>query len=230
MAGAFFVYNRETGRGNENLLIELKNISFVYSPGAPFEKRVFQDFNLAVSSGEVLLVTGDNGSGKTTLLQIIALVLKPTSGRILFDGEDAWKNPRRWRKKIGFSFQFPENQFFNLTVYDEITYASKNFGSTNLEKAYVNSMKLVKLDADYYRERIPYSLSGGEKRKIGIASIIAHDPEILVLDEPLVSLDFPSRKEIISFLEKWKAAGKAAVIATHKKEIFSHIADKVLSL
>ncbi len=212
------------------MLIELKNISFVYSPGAPFEKRVFKDFNLAVSSGEVLLVTGDNGSGKTTLLQIIALVLKPTSGRILFDGEDAWKNPRKWRKKIGFSFQFPENQFFSLTVYDEITYAPKNFGNSDLEKAYVNSMKLVKLDPDCYKKRIPYSLSGGEKRKVGIASIIAHDPEILVLDEPLVSLDLPSRKEIISFLEKWKTAGKGAIIATHKKELFSHIADKVLSL
>ncbi len=210
--------------------VELVDVGFTYSPGTPFERRVFEGLNFKIEPGKFVLITGRNGSGKTTLLQIIALVMKPTSGKVLIDGQDAWTSPRKWRRKIGFSFQFPENQFFSLSVFVEVVYAPKNFGIKSLEDSYQRAMALVGLEPGSYRNLIPYVLSGGEKRKVGIASIISHDPELLVLDEPMVSLDWPSRKEMLSFLEKWKASGKSAAVATHNTELFKKLADDILVL
>ena len=206
--------------------VEALNLGFSYDE----DIYVFKDLNFSVGDGELLLVVGDNGSGKTTLLQIVALLLKPTHGKVIFDGEDPWKDPNRWRKRIGFSFQFPENQFFNFTVFDEVVYSAKNFGLDGIERLYERSMAAFGMDPESYRNRLPFELSGGEKRKVGIASVVVHDPDLLILDEPLVSLDWPSRCEIKSFLKGWKDMGKTAVVATHYPDFFSSIADGVLRL
>ena len=210
--------------------IFLKDLSFVHSKGTPYETELNFKGELTVDEGELIVLTGKNGSGKTTLLQMIAILMKPHSGIILFDGKDPWEDPWKYRKEIGFSFQFPENQFFEMSVYEEVVFAPKNFGFENLTERYERSMRVVGLDPDEFRERIPFSLSGGEKRKVAIASIISHDPSILILDEPLVGLDVPSRREMIAFLKRWKEMGKSAIIATHKLSEFEEFADRVVRI
>ncbi len=207
--------------------IELVNVSHWYETSFG-DLEVLKNVNLVIEDGEFVVVVGDNGSGKSTFLQILALLIKPKEGKILYDGHDPWKEPKRWRKKIGFSFQFPENQFFSFTVYDEVIYSAKNFLGHVSDDLYTNAMKSVDLQPEEYRERSPFTLSGGEKRKVGIASIISHDPEVLLLDEPLVSLDWPSRCDIKEFLKNWKLKGKSAVIVSHYPEFFKGIYDRIL--
>ena len=208
----------------------LKDLSFVHSKGTPYETELNFKGELTVDEGEVVILTGKNGSGKTTFLQMVAILIKPRSGIILFDGEDPWRNPWKFRREIGFSFQFPENQFFEMSVYEEVVFAPKNFGFSDLEERYEEAMRIVGMDPDEFRDRIPFSLSGGEKRKIAVASIISHDPSLLILDEPLVGLDVPSRKEMIAFLKRWKEMGKSAIVATHKLKEFEKLADKVVRI
>ena len=210
--------------------IELINVSYTYSTNIDFGKKIIDDVNITVEEGKVLLVLGPNGCGKTTLLQIMALLLKPTSGKVLINGEDAWENPSKYRKNIGIAFQFPENQFFSLSVYEEVTFAPKNFGVKNLEEMYRKVMEMFELDPEEFRNRVPFTLSGGEKRKVGIASIISYDPEIIILDEPLVSLDWEGRFEMLKYIKKWKDMGKGFAIATHHEELFEGIADGALVL
>ncbi len=214
----------------KKLEIVLKDVEYVYSPKTHYEKRIKLDGELKVKSGEVVLITGKNGSGKTTLLQIAAVLLKPTSGLITIDGENPWKDPRNYRRKIGFSFQFPEDQFFEMNVFDEVVFAPKNYGLDNLEERYVKSMEIVGLDPDEYRDKVPFFLSGGEKRKVAIASIISHDPDVLILDEPLVGLDIPSREDMLKILSKWKNQGKSMLISTHRVKAFSSISDVVIDI
>ncbi len=210
--------------------IFLKDVEYIYSPKTQYEKRIRFDGELRVKSGEVVLITGKNGSGKTTILQVAAVLLKPTSGSIAIDGEDPWKNPRSYRRKIGFSFQFPEDQFFEMRVFDEVVFAPKNYNLDNLENRYRKSMEIVGLDPEEYRDMVPFLLSGGEKRKIAIASIISHDPDILILDEPLVGLDIPSREEVLKILSIWKKQGKGMLISTHRVKTFSSISDVVIDI
>jgi len=208
----------------------LKDVTYVHSPSTPFERKVKMSGKLTVESGKLVLLTGKNGSGKTTILQIAAVLLKPLSGEISIDGEDPWRDPWKFRRMIGFSFQFPENQFFEMRVFDEVVFAPKNFGLDDLEERYEKAMGIAGLDPKVYRDRLPFALSGGEKRKVAIASIISHDPEILILDEPLVGLDLPSRLEILDFLKSWKEMGKSALVATHRVEDFEKIADGIFDL
>ncbi len=210
------------------LEIFLKDVEYIYSPKTHYEKGIKLEGELKVESGKVVLITGKNGSGKTTILQIAAVLLKPTSGSIMINGENPWKNPWDYRRKIGFSFQFPEDQFFETRVFDEVVFAPKNYNLDDLEERYKRSLETVGLDPDEYKDKIPFLLSGGEKRKVAIASIISHDPEILILDEPLVGLDIPSRKEILNILSKWKEQGKGMLISTHKINIFSDISDEII--
>ncbi len=210
--------------------IELINVSYAYSINTDFEKKIIDNINITIESGKILLVLGPNGSGKTTLLQIMSLLLKPTSGKVIIDGEDAWKNPAKYRKRIGIAFQFPENQFFSLSVYDEVTFAPKNFGIENFEEMYKKVMEMFDLDPEEFRNRVPFTLSGGEKRKVGIASIVSYDPEIIILDEPFVSLDWEGRFEMLDYIRKWKEMGRGLVIATHHEELLEDIADDSLIL
>ncbi|MCD6450167.1 MAG: ABC transporter ATP-binding protein [Thermotogaceae bacterium] len=210
--------------------IELINVSYLYSTNTDFEKKVLDNINLTIENGRIFLVLGPNGSGKTTLLQILALLLRPTSGKILINGENAWKNPAKYRKDIGIAFQFPENQFFSLSVYDEVTFAPKNFGIENLEEMYIKTMKMFELNPDEFRSRVPFTLSGGEKRKVGTASIVSYDPEIIILDEPFVSLDWEGRFEMLRYIKEWKKMGKGVVVATHHEKLFEDIADDSLIL
>ncbi len=210
--------------------ILVRNVKHVYSPGTPYETTVDFPGEFRVKTGEIVLLTGKNGSGKTTILQISAVLLKPTSGEILIDGKDPWENPRNFRKKIGFSFQFPEDQFFEMDVFSEVTFAPKNFDVKDLEARYARAMEVVGLDPSKYRNKVPFNLSGGEKRKVALASIISHDPDVLILDEPFVGLDIPSRREILEFLTRWKNQGKGALISTHRTKAFLSVSDVVVKI
>ncbi len=209
--------------------IKLEGVGVVLSRGTPFQREALRGIDLEIETGRFYLLVGKNGSGKTTLLQVLGLLIKPTSGEIKIDGEDPWRDPKRFRRNIGFSFQFPENQIFEFTVRDEIGYASKNFGLDRIEERIEEAMRLLGLPVEL-AERSPITLSGGEKRKVAIASVIAHDPEILLLDEPFVNLDWPSRRELISFLKRWKESGKGLVVASHYIEMLRDLADEIIEL
>ena len=210
--------------------IVLKDITVIHSRGTPFERTALRDISLEIESGKFYLITGSNGSGKTTLLQVIALLIKPFKGHVIFDGKNPWENPKSFRRKLGFSFQFPEDQMFEFTVKDEIAYASKNFGLENVEIRVKKALEMVGLEPERFMNRPPFTLSGGEKRKVAIASIVAHEPEILLLDEPFVNLDWPSRRELLEFLEKWKDSGKGTVVASHYINMLKDMADVILKI
>ncbi|ABR31589.1 ABC transporter [Thermosipho melanesiensis] len=210
--------------------ITLKNVSYVYNPDTPFEKKVLDSINLKIENGETIFVIGKTGSGKTTLLYLLDFLIKPTSGEVLVnDFENPFERPYEYRRYIGFAFQFPEKQFFSETVEDEIYFSIKNFRVDNPEKRFNEIVHFFQLQD--YLKKSPFQLSGGEQRRIALASALAHDPKILILDEPTVGLDRKNERKIIEYLRNWKdSKGRTLVIVTHDIEKFSDFNGKVYKL
>lgn len=179
-----------------------------------------------------MAMVGHTGSGKTTLAQVMAALLPPTGGKVrLWDSE--WTYPRELplelRRRIGFVFQFPEHQFFAETVFDEVAYAVRNFGLDNVEGRVRAALETVGLPFMQFKDRSPFSLSGGEKRKVALASVIVFDPDVLVLDEPSAGLDGESKVEFWNWLWRYRARGKTVVFITHWLEEAAR-SDKVIVL
>ena len=214
-------------------MIKTENLSYLYSPDTPFEKKAIKDINLTVNEGEFVGVIGHTGSGKSTLVQHLNGLLKPTSGKVYINGEDIWANPkdiRRFRFKVGLVFQYPEYQLFEETVYKDISFGPKNMGLSEAEiDAHVRqAAKMVGLPEEVF-EKSPFELSGGQKRRVALAGVIAMEPEVLILDEPTAGLDPGGRKQILQLIKDYHfSMNNTILLVSHSMEDVASCAEKVL--
>lgn len=214
-------------------VLELKNLSYVYGTGTPFEKTAANNLSLSIEKGEFIGIMGHTGSGKSTLVQMLNGLMKPTSGQVLLDGEDIWANPKDIRKirfKVGMVFQYPEYQLFEETVAKDIAFGPTNMGKSGaeLEKAVNDAARFTGLK-DELLEKSPFDLSGGEKRRAAIAGVIAMNPEVLVLDEPTAGLDPMGRDVLLSQIVQYHKERKNTVIlVSHSMEDIARVADKII--
>ena len=214
-------------------VLELKNLSYVYGTGTPFEKTAVNNLSLSIEKGEFIGIMGHTGSGKSTLVQMLNGLMKPTSGQVLLDGEDIWANPKDIRKirfKVGMVFQYPEYQLFEETVAKDIAFGPTNMGKSGaeLEKAVNDAARFTGLK-DELLEKSPFDLSGGEKRRAAIAGVIAMNPEVLVLDEPTAGLDPMGRDVLLSKIVQYHKERKNTVIlVSHSMEDIARVADKII--
>ena len=214
-------------------VLELKNLSYVYGTGTPFEKTAVNNLSLSIEKGEFIGIMGHTGSGKSTLVQMLNGLMKPTSGQVLLDGEDIWANPKDIRKirfKVGMVFQYHEYQLFEETVAKDIAFGPMNMGKSGaeLEKAVNDAARFTGLK-DELLEKSPFDLSGGEKRRAAIAGVIAMNPEVLVLDEPTAGLDPMGRDVLLSQIVQYHKERKNTVIlVSHSMEDIARVADKII--
>ena len=214
-------------------VLELKNLSYVYGTGTPFEKTAVNNVSLSIEKGEFIGIMGHTGSGKSTLVQMLNGLMKPTSGQVFLDGEDIWANPKDIRKirfKVGMVFQYPEYQLFEETVAKDIAFGPTNMGKSGaeLEKAVNDAARFTGLK-DELLEKSPFDLSGGEKRRAAIAGVIAMNPEVLVLDEPTAGLDPMGRDVLLSQIVQYHKERKNTVIlVSHSMEDIARVADKII--
>ena len=214
-------------------LLELKNLSFVYGQGTPFEKKAVSDVSLSVNKGEFIGIIGHTGSGKSTLVQMLNGLIKPTEGQVLLEGEDIWKKPKEIRKvrfRVGMVFQYPEYQLFEETVRKDIAFGPSNKGlkGEELDKAVERAAAFTGLKSDLL-DSSPFELSGGEKRRAAIAGVIAMDPEILILDEPTAGLDPMGREILLSQIVNYhKERGNTVLLVSHSMEDIARVADRII--
>ena len=216
-------------------LLEVKNVSYSYSKGTPFEKKAIDDISFSVEKGEFIGIIGHTGSGKSTLMQMLDGLLKPDSGQVFLENKDInadKKTTREARFKVGLCFQYPEYQLFEETVAKDIAFGPKNMGLSEKEvseRVFLAS-SFVKLDKKLM-DRSPFDLSGGQKRRAAIAGVMAMLPEILILDEPAAGLDPVGRKEIMSMIEDYRKSTKATVMmVTHSMETAALLSDRIFVL
>lgn len=213
--------------------ITVEHLTHVYSKGTPFEKTAVDDVSLTIEEGEFIGVIGHTGSGKSTLIQHFNGLLKPTSGRILVDGEDMWADPkaiRKFRFKVGLVFQYPEYQLFEETVARDIAFGPTNMGLSpeEVEQRVQQAARFVGLGADKL-EKSPFELSGGQKRRVAIAGVMAMDPKVLILDEPTAGLDPRGRDKVLGEIRQYhKARGNTVLLVSHSMEDIAKYADRVL--
>ena len=214
-------------------ILEIQNLSHVYSADTPFERAALRDVSLSIQRGEFVGLIGHTGSGKSTLIQHFNGLLKPTSGRVLFDGEDIWKDvkfTREIRFKVGLVFQYPEHQLFEETVYQDISFGPKNMGLSEEEiRARVERAAQFVGITDAELQKSPFDLSGGQKRRAAIAGVIAMEPDVLILDEPTSGLDPRGRESILQNIRDYQAAQHAAVVmVSHSMEEIASNVDRLL--
>ena len=204
--------------------IKIENLTHVYMPKSPFEKKALDNVNLVIEDGEFLALIGHTGSGKSTLIQHLNGLLEPTSGRILVDDIDITNKEAKLteiRKKIGLVFQYPEYQLFEETIEKDIAFGPNNLGlsSEEVSRRVKKSMEMVGLDYETYKNVSPFDLSGGQKRRVAIAGVIAMEPKVLILDEPTAGLDPQGRDDILEQIkllhEKYKMT---IVLVSHSME------------
>ena len=210
-------------------MIEIKNVSYTYMKKTPFEKTALQEISFGVKEGDFLAVAGHTGSGKSTLIQIIAGLIDLEIGAVEIDGESI-KN-KSARSKIGIVFQYPEYQLFEETVEKDIAFGPRNFGLSDSEiAARVNeAMKFVDLD-ESLKSVSPFELSGGQKRRVAIAGILALKPKYLILDEPTAGLDPKAKKNLLAEIKKLHRAGVTIIFVSHAMEDIAALASRVIVL
>ena len=199
--------------------ISIENLSYTYSPGTPAEAAALTDVSLDVERGEWISIVGHTGSGKSTLAQHLNLLILPQTGKVSIDGvsvTEKSKKLRDLRRKVGLVFQYPEQQFFAETVREEIAFAPRNWGleGAELEQAVLEAVLATGFDPALLDSN-PFALSGGQRRRVALASVISMNPDYLVLDEPTAGLDAKGVRELVKLLQKIRAAGMAVVQVTH---------------
>ena len=216
--------------------IEVKKLSYVYSVGLPYETKALDDINFVAEEGDFIAIVGCTGSGKTTLVEHLNGLIKPTTGQVLADGIDInGKDPeaKKLRRQIGMVFQYPEYQLFEETVIKDIMFGPKNQGCSEeecREKA-IHAMKLVGIDPEKYSEVSPFSLSGGQKRRVAIAGVLAMDPKVLVLDEPTAGLDPKGRRDILEMITRIKEEQNLTIfLVSHNMDDVVEFASRVIVL
>ena len=214
-------------------MIELRGVSYTYSPGTVYEKKAVRDISLTIGDGEFLAVIGHTGSGKSTLIQLLNGLLIPTAGTVLFNGEDirGEKYDRRaLRTKVGLVFQYPENQLFEETVLGDVCYGPKNKGLSEeeaKEKAR-EALLTVGIEESLF-DMSPFDLSGGQKRRVAIAGVLAMEPEVLILDEPTAGLDPKGRDDILGKARALhRERGMTVILVSHSMEDVARFADRIL--
>ena len=216
-------------------ILEVKNLTHIYSAGTPFEHIALQDVSFAVEPGEFIGVIGHTGSGKSTLMQHMNGLLKPTEGSVLLGGTDIWsdkKLTRQSRFRVGLVFQYPEYQLFEETVYKDIAFGPKNMGlkAEEIDRRVHEAASFVGLTEQQLKAS-PFDLSGGQKRRVAIAGVIAMEPEVLILDEPTAGLDPRGREEILGNIESYRKAKNATIMmVSHSMNDVARLTDRLLVL
>jgi len=214
-------------------ILEAKNLTYIYSAGTPFEHKALDDISFSVERGEFIGIIGHTGSGKSTLMQQLNGLLKPTSGTVLLDGQDIWsdkKLTRQARFRVGLVFQYPEYQLFEETVYKDIAFGPKNMGlsAEEVDRRVREAAGFVGL-TEQQLEVSPFDLSGGQKRRVAIAGVIAMEPEVLILDEPTAGLDPVGRSEILGNIQSYRKAKNATIMmVSHSMEDVARLTDRLL--
>ena len=214
-------------------ILETKKLSHIYSAGTPFERAALADVDFAAYPGEYLGIIGHTGSGKSTLIQHLNGLLKPTSGQVLFQGTDIWtdlKTTRRTRFQVGLVFQYPEYQLFEETVYKDISFGPKNMGldEKEVDRRVRSAAYFVGLRDDQLNQS-PFELSGGQKRRVAIAGVIAMEPKVLILDEPTAGLDPVGTESILSNIRAYHKAQNATIImVSHSMEEMARTVDRLV--
>lgn len=214
-------------------ILEVRNLTYIYSAGTPFEHKALDDISFSVERGEFIGIIGHTGSGKSTLMQQLNGLLKPTSGTVLLDGQDIWsdkKLTRQARFRVGLVFQYPEYQLFEETVYKDIAFGPKNMGLSpeEVDRRVREAAGFVGL-TEQQLEVSPFDLSGGQKRRVAIAGVIAMEPEVLILDEPTAGLDPVGRSEILGNIQSYRKAKNATIMmVSHSMEDVARLTDRLL--
>ena len=216
-----------------NAIIETKQLTHIYSAGTPFERGALLEVDFSAMEGEYLGIIGHTGSGKSTLIQHLNALLKPTSGQVLFQGQDVWADPaltRQTRFQVGLVFQYPEYQLFEETVYKDISFGPKNMGldEKEVDRRVREAAAFVGLRDDQL-EKSPFELSGGQKRRVAIAGVIAMEPKVLILDEPTAGLDPVGVESILGNIRDYHQSNNATIIlVSHSMEEVARTVDRLV--
>ena len=214
-------------------VLEVKALTHTYSAGTPFEHKAIDNVDLEVMPGEFLGIIGHTGSGKSTLIQHLNGLLRPTDGQILLDGTDIWERPKEIRKvrfQVGLVFQYPEYQLFEETVYKDISFGPKNMGleGEEIDCRVRRAAAFAGIDEEML-EKSPFELSGGQKRRVAIAGVIAMEPKVLILDEPTAGLDPRGREAILAQLRSYhKQKGNTVILVSHSMEEIARNVDRIV--
>ena len=214
-------------------ILEVKNLEHIYSAGTPFEHVALKDVSFSVERGEFIGIIGHTGSGKSTLMQHLNGLLKPTGGNVLLDGKDIWSDKaftRQSRFRVGLVFQYPEYQLFEETVYKDIAFGPKNMKlkAEEIDRRVREAAGFVGITQEQLQVS-PFDLSGGQKRRVAIAGVIAMEPEVLILDEPTAGLDPEGREEILANIDSYRKAKNATIMmVSHSMADVARMTDRLL--
>lgn len=213
--------------------IALEHVNYIYSPGTAYEKRALNDISLEIGQGQFVGIIGHTGSGKSTLIQHLNGLMKATSGDLLYDGQSIYAegyDMRKLRSQVGLVFQYPEHQLFEVDVISDVCFGPKNQGLSEeeSEKNAREALELVGFPEKYYKQS-PFELSGGQKRRVAIAGVLAMKPKVLILDEPTAGLDPKGRDEILDQIAKLhKETGMTVVLVSHSMEDVARYVDRII--
>ena len=216
-----------------DIILETRNLTYTYAPKTAGEVTAIRDTSVAIERGTLVGIIGHTGSGKSTLIEHFNGLMRGTSGVVLLDGKDIWENKKEIRSvrfRVGVCFQYPEYQLFEETVYKDVAFGPKNMGLSEeeIDRRVREVLSFVGLE-ERYLELSPFDLSGGEKRRVAIAGIMAMKPQVLVLDEPCAGLDPIGRATVLSLIQNYqKTTGSTVIIVTHSMEDAAQIADRIL--
>ena len=214
-------------------ILEVRNLTHTYSGNTPFINDAVSDVSFKINKGEIIGIIGHTGSGKSTLVQHLNGLLQPTKGSVFIENENIWDNPKEIRKirsKVGLVFQYPEYQLFEETVFKDIAFGPSNMGISGeeLTKTVLETCKIVGVKPEFL-EKSPFDLSGGEKRRVAIAGVMAMKPQVIVFDEPTAGLDPKGREDVANIIQNYRKATDATVIIiSHSMEDMAEVADKIL--
>jgi energy-coupling factor transport system ATP-binding protein len=216
-------------------ILQIKNLTHTYGIGTPFQRSAVEDISFTVQPGEFLGIIGHTGSGKSTLIQHLNGLLKPTSGQILLNGKDIWAEPKKIRDvrfRVGLVFQYPEYQLFEETVYKDIAFGPTNQGMTGeaLDQRIREAARLVGIRDDQL-DKSPFELSGGQKRRVALAGVLAMEPDVLVLDEPTAGLDPAGRENLMANIRDYhRNKHKTIILVSHSMDEIAQNVDRILVL